>query len=164
MFKRNRMLSAGLVLAWVLLGGITPALWSQESAGSVVIIFKDGHRQSIPLAQVARIEFEHVGAPAPAVGRSRFTGEWKVGVGGGLSGTFVITLNPNGTAHKDIDGGGNGTWLVVNGEAQIAWEDGWHDVIRKQAGKFQKAAYAPGKSVDDASPDSVASAEYQEPN
>ena len=163
MFRLSRFLSGGLVLAAVLFGGVIPALWSQESAGSMVIVFKDGHRQSIPVAQIARIEFEHAGATV-AVGRSRFTGEWKVGVGGGVSGTFVITLKSDGKAHKDIGGGGDGTWAIVNGEARIAWEDGWHDVIRKQGGKFQKAAYAPGKSVDDASPDSVASAEYQEPN
>jgi len=163
MSKLSRILSAGLVLASVLFGGVIPALWSQESAGSVVIVFKDGHRQSFPVAQIARIEFEHVG-PAVAAGRSRFTGEWKVGVGGGSSGTFEIVLKPNGTAHKDIGEGGNGTWLVVNGEAQIAWEDGWHDVIRKQGNRFEKAAYAPGKSVDDGSPDSVASAVYLEPN
>jgi len=162
MFNPSRILSAGLVLATMLFGGVIPALWSQESAGSVVIVFKDGHRQRIPLAQIARIEFEHVG-PVASAGRSRFIGEWKVGVGG-VSGTFEITLKPDGKAHKDIGGGGDGTWLVVNGEAQIAWDDGWHDVIRKEAGKFVKAAYAPGKSVDDASPDSVASAEYQEPN
>jgi len=163
MFKLSRFVSAGLVLAAVLFGGVIPTLWSQESAGSIVIVFKDGHRQSIPVAQIARIEFEHAGATV-AVGRSRYTGEWKVGVGGGNSGTFEIFLKPDGKAHKDIGGGGDGTWLVVNGEAQIAWDDGWHDVIRKEAGKFVKAAYAPGKSVDDASPDSVASAEYQEPN
>jgi len=163
MFKLSRILSTGLVLASVLFAGVIPALWSQEPSGSMVIVFKDGHRQSIALAQIARIEFEHV-SPAVAAGRSRFTGEWKVGVGGGVSGTFEIILKPDGTAHKDIGGGGDGKWAMVNGEARIAWDDGWHDVIRKQGGKFQKAAYGPGKSVDDASPDSVASAEYQEPN
>ncbi len=163
MFKLTRLLFAGIVLASLVFGGVMPALWSQESVGSVVIVFKDGHRQSFPVAQIARIEFEHVG-PAVVAGRSRFTGEWKVGVGGGVSGTFKIILKPDGTAHKDIGAGGDGTWAVVNGEARIAWDDGWHDVIRKEGNRFQKAAYGPGKSVFDASPDSVASAVYQEPN
>ena len=163
MFKLSRVSSVALVLVSLVFGGVIPALWAQESAGSVVIVFKDGHRQSIPLAQIARIEFEHGATAAPA-GRSRFTGEWKVGVGGGASGTFEIVLKPDRTAHKDIGGGGDGTWEVVNGEARIAWDDGWHDVIRKNGNKFEKAAYAPGKSVDDSAPDSIASAEYQEPN
>jgi len=166
MFKLSRFLSAGIVLATVLFVGATPALWSQESGGSVVIVFKDGHRQSFPLAQIDHIEFEHVGRVSPAVasGRSRFTGHWRVGIGGGQSGTFEIVLTPDGKAHKDIGMGGDGTWMTVNGEARIAWDDGWHDVIRKRGNKFEKAAYAPGHSVDDTSPESVASAEYQEPN
>jgi hypothetical protein len=163
MSRVSRILSAGIVLALLVFGGVIPALWSQESAGSVVIVFKDGHRQSFPLAQIARIEFEHVG-PAVAAGRSRFTGEWKVGIGGGVSGTFEIILKPDGTANKSHGVNGDGTWAVVNGEARIAWDDGWHDVIRKEGNRFEKAAYAPGKSVDDSSPDSVASAVYQEPN
>jgi hypothetical protein len=38
---------------------------------------------------------------------------------------------------------------VVNGEARISWDDGWHDVIRKVGAKHEKVAYEPGKSYDD---------------
>ena len=160
MFRLSKILSS-IAFSAVLLGVATPALWSQDSSGSVVIVFKDGHRQSFRLADVARIEFEHTG-PSASAGKSRFTGRWKVGVGGGQRGFFDIILTADGKAHKNIGGGGDGTWLIVNGQAVISWDDGWHDVIRKQGAKFEKAAYDPGKSLDEPS-DNVASAEYLEP-
>jgi hypothetical protein len=46
---------------------------------------------------------------------------------------------------------------VVSGEAQISWDDGWHDVIRKAGSKFEKAAYAPGASLS-GKPNNVADA------
>jgi hypothetical protein len=39
----------------------------------------------------------------------------------------------------------------VDGEARIAWDDGWHDVIRKVGTTHEKLAYEPGKSLDDQS-------------
>jgi hypothetical protein len=57
----------------------------------------------------------------------------------------------------------NGTWKVVNGAAQCKWEDGWTDVIRRNASLWEKAAWSSGRSLDDP-PDSVAEAVYTEPN
>jgi hypothetical protein len=65
-------------------------------------------------------------------------------------------LKPDGSAHKTM-GNGSGSWTVVNSEAQISWDDGWHDVIRKNGSKFEKAAYAPGVSLS-GKPDNVADA------
>ncbi len=56
---------------------------------------------------------------------------------------FVITLKPDGVARKTIGPKNSGTWKVVNGEAQVSWDDGWHDVIRKVGNKYEKAAFSP---------------------
>jgi len=45
----------------------------------------------------------------------------------------------------------------VNGEAQITWDDGWQDAIRKVGSRYQKFAYKSGKSFTDV-PDNVTSA------
>jgi hypothetical protein len=127
--------------------------------GSIVIVFKDGHQQSFRLADIARIEFSSPADRASA-GQARFLGEWKVG--NGIGGTFIITLKPDGVAHKTL-GSVNGTWTVINGEAQVAWDDGWHDVIRKVGSKYEKAAYSPGTSLS-GSPSNVAEAIYTEPH
>jgi hypothetical protein len=160
MCRVSRVLLGAGVLALALSTVGTPVLRAQEPEGSIVIILKDGRRQSFRLADVARIEFEHSAATASA-GSVRFAGRWKVGVGGGVPGSFDIILKPDGTAHKTIDGGGDGTWVLADGEARIAWKDGWHDVIRKQGNKYQKVAFIPGTSFDQESTN-VASAEYQE--
>jgi hypothetical protein len=130
-----------------------------EDGRNIVIVFKDGHRQTFRLADIARIEFGAPVGSAAAVGRDQFRGEWKVG--DGVGGSFFITLEPDGKARKSI-GSTGGTWDVVNGEAHISWEDGWHDAIRKVGGKYQKVAFAPGKSFSDA-PANVATAEHTEP-
>jgi hypothetical protein len=134
-----------------------PKAATEPEPGSIVIVFRDGRQQSFRLADIARIEFN---SPAGKVSASqaRFLGEWKVGDGTG--GTFLITLKPDGAAHKTL-GSVSGTWTVVNGEAQIAWEDGWHDVIRKVGSKYEKVAYSPGSSLS-GSPDNVAEAIYTE--
>ena len=59
-----------------------------------------------------------------------------------------ITLDENGEATKSI-GAAHGLWTYVDGEARIAWDDGWHDAIRKVGTKHEKFAYAPGKSFSD---------------
>jgi len=110
------------------------------------IIFKDGHQQNIPTADIARIEFESSAVSASVPGRAHFVGKWEVGEGNGR--TFVITLEADGEATKSI-GAGHGTWTVVDGEARISWDDGWHDAIRKVGAKHEKFAYEPGKSFDD---------------
>ena len=73
-------------------------------------------------------------------------GKWLVGEGNGDS--FYITLEENGEATKSI-GAADGTWVYVDGEARITWDDGWHDAIRKVGSKHGKFAYSPGKSFSD---------------
>ena len=86
------------------------------------IVFKDGHRQSLPLSEAARIEFSTSAVSASPVGRNHFVGKWKVGVGAG-AGHFYITLKSDGQATKTL-GQRHGSWTVVDGEARISWDDG----------------------------------------
>ncbi len=123
-----------------------------------MIVFKDEHRKSIAGADVSRIEFESLSSAA-APGKNHFVGKWKVGEGDG--GSFYITLERDGTAKKSI-GPPHGTWTVVEGEARIKWDDGWHDAIRKVGARHEKRAYEPGKSFDDP-PSNVTSATNTEP-
>jgi hypothetical protein len=125
---------------------------------TVTIVFKDGRKQSIA-GDGARIEFES-SASGPAAGRRHFIGKWEVGEGNGSS-TFYITLEENGTARKSL-GASHGTWTVVDGEARISWDDGWHDAIRKVGVKHEKVAFAPGKSFDD-TPSNVTAARNTQP-
>jgi hypothetical protein len=73
-------------------------------------------------------------------------GKWQVGQGNGNS--FYITLEENGEAAKSI-GERHGTWIYVDGEAHVTWDDGWHDAIRKVGSKYEKFAYSPGMSFSD---------------
>jgi hypothetical protein len=125
---------------------------------SSAIVFKDARRPGIPAEDVLRIEFE-TPAAASLPGRSHFLGKWKVGLGGG-SDYFYITLEPGGEATKS-HGSPHGTWTLVNGEARITWDDGWHDAIRKVGAKHEKFAFEPGKSFDDP-PSNVTSAKNTE--
>lgn len=151
-----------------LLGALSFATAAQLNAmpsgpedGTMVIILRNGTQQSFNLADVARIEINTAASTALVRGRARFLGDWTVGDGTG--GKFTITLKSDGSAHKTT-GGPNGTWAVVNGEAEITWEDGWRDAIRKVGSKFQKAAYSPGTTFSD-KPNNVADAEkHAEPN
>jgi hypothetical protein len=141
-----------------------PLAVARPAAGeerSVIIVFKDGHQQKFPLDEIARIEFS-TPMSASAVSRGRFQGDWKVGVGDGSSSTFIISLKSDGRAHKSM-GSGNGTWEVVNGEARISWDDGWHDILRKVGRKYQKIAFSPGTTYED-QPANVTEAVYTEPN
>jgi hypothetical protein len=89
-----------------------------------------------------------------------FVGEWKVGLG--VAGqSFIITLEKGGKATKS-HGSPNGTWVVFGDEARITWNDGWRDVLRRSGNKWEKAAYAPGKSFSD-QPDNIAGATRTEP-
>jgi hypothetical protein len=152
--------------------GVTKTASAADDRSSVVIVYKDGHRQTFGAAEIARIdfknpativykdghherlraeidriEFEESGLSAMMPGRSHFIGKWEVGEGNG--GNFFITLEANGDARKSI-GSPHGTWTLVDGEARISWDDGWHDVICKAGAKHEKRAYEPGKSFDDA--------------
>jgi len=141
-----------------------------DDRDSVVIVFKDGHRQSLASAEIARIELKapavivykdghkeklaaeidriEFGPPEVAMmpGRSHFVGKWEVGEGNG--GHFFITLDADGGARKTL-GAAHGTWTLVDGEARITWDDGWHDAIRKVGTTHEKRAFEPGKSFDD---------------
>ena len=116
-----------------------------EFKSGPVVIFKDGQQQN--MTNVARIEFSSQAKDLP-FGRNRFVGKWEVGVGAFGAGHFFITLEPNGEARKTL-GSSHGTWAVVDGEARINWDDGWHDAIRKVGSKYEKRAYEHGKTFSD---------------
>lgn len=160
MHKRTVIL---LVVGMQLLAGRS-ARAGQTSASDdqdkIVITFKDGHQQSFRVVDVARIEFSQSARRISTASSVRFVGRWKVGDGAG--GTFYITLKPEGKAEKTL-GSRDGTWTLVNGEARVSWQDGWHDAIRKLGNKYQKVAFSPGSSFDD-EPSNVAQAEYTEPH
>lgn len=123
------------------------------------IVYKDGHREKLA-ADIERIDFDDSSVGSKFPSRNHFIGKWEVGEGNG-GGHFFITLEANGNAKKTI-GEEHGTWTWVDGEARIAWDDGWHDAIRKVGGKHEKVAHEPGKSFDD-TPSNVTSARNTEP-
>lgn len=163
---RNVVRAACALLAVLVIAAPVFAADQPAKGNAIVIVFKDGHQQSYNMGDIARIEFKNptpAAAPAPTaqpVRLSRFVGRWTLGTGAGKS-TFYITLESDGNAKKSI-GSTHGTWTVVNGEARIAWDDGWHDAIRKVGTKFQKFAYGPGKNFGD-EPDNVAEAVSRDP-
>ena len=116
-----------------------------EFKSGPVVIFRDGRQQK--MTNVARIEFSSETKDLP-FGRNRFVGKWEVGIGTFGGGHFFITLEPNGEARKTL-GSSHGTWAVVNGEARINWDDGWHDAIVKVGSKYEKRAYEHGKTFSD---------------
>jgi hypothetical protein len=138
----------------------------KDTPGTIVIVFKDGHRQTFNLADVARVEFGgiHESAattPESSAARGQFVGKWMVGVDTGSDSTFMITLNDDGNATRSLHTI-HGTWQYVNGEARITWDDGAKDAIRKVGSKFQKYAYTSGQSFTD-KPDNVTSARNTTP-
>jgi len=173
----NYRVTAGISAGFAVLGALllsSAACLAQiakthDTRNSLSIVFKDGHQRSFSLADISRIEFKNssiilirsgrqesislsdivridFGNGASPVGRNHFLGKWKVGTGAGAN--FFITLEPDGQATKSI-GATHGTWVVVDGEARISWDDGWHDVIRRVGSKHEKAAFEPGKSLDE---------------
>ena len=173
---------AVLLLAFAAVAAAKPA--PADDRSSIVIVFKDGHHQTFAMAEIARIDFKapavivykdghhekiaaadidriEFGAPEAAMlpGRAHFIGKWEVGEGNGS--TFFITLEADGNAKKTL-GEEHGTWTLVDGEAHIAWDDGWHDAIRKVGSKHEKVAHEPGKSFDDP-PSNVTAAKNTEP-
>jgi hypothetical protein len=120
----------------------------------VMIVFKSGREQNVPATDIARIEFEPAGS-ASLPSRNHFLGKWEVGQGNGFN--FYITLEADGEAKKSI-GESHGTWTAVDGEARISW----HDAIRKVGAKHEKVAYEPGKSFTD-KPSNVTAARNTEP-
>jgi hypothetical protein len=122
---------------------------AKPAAGTIVIVFKDGHRQTLNQADIERIEFPSADAMTSSgnlPSRNRFIGKWEAGDGNG--GHFNITLWDNGDARRSI-GNVHGKWTYVDGEAHIVWDDGAQDAIRKTGGRYQKFAYEAGKSFND---------------
>ena len=139
---------------------------SKDTSGTIVIVFKDGHRQSFNLSDVDRVEFAGTSAASAdsfdsrVPSRGRFVGKWECGDGQGND--FYITLDENGTAYRSI-GDVHGRWEYVDGEARVTWNDGSHDAIRKYGSQFLKFAYGPRKSFTD-DPDNVAHARSATPH
>jgi hypothetical protein len=112
-----------------------------------MVISQGGKKESIPVSDIVRMDFKTDGNKSPAFGVNHFVGKWEFGTGAG-SNSFFVTLDRDGHAHKSI-GASHGTWVVVDSEARISWDDGWKDVIRKVGSKHEKFAYEPGKSLSD---------------
>jgi hypothetical protein len=135
---------------------------SKPSPGSIVIVFKDGHRQSFNLSDIERVEFPtadvsgSTGSTIPS--RGHYYGKWEVGDGAGNN--FFITLWENGDAYRTLRAE-HGKWVYVNGEAHITWNDGAQDAIRRVGSHYQKSAYRAGKTFNDA-PDNVTDANNTE--
>jgi len=164
----RRSLRIAGVVAMVVLAtwGFGQTTKGKGGAGEIVIVFKDGHRQSFNLSDIARVEFAGAAAvadagsaPAGAPPRGHFFGKWEVGDGTGNS--FYITLKEDGDAYRSL-GSVHGKWAYVNGEARITWNDGAQDVIRRVDGRDKKAAYREGKSFTD-EPDNVTDARNTSP-
>jgi hypothetical protein len=132
--------------------------------GTIVIVFKDGHRQSFNLADIERVEFPSSAIAAnpssSAILPPRFFGKWKVGDGNGSD--FFITLKEGGDALRSM-GDVRGHWVYENGEAQITWDDGAQDAIRRVGSRYEKRAFSAGKSFSDA-PDNVTGAQNTTPH
>jgi hypothetical protein len=130
---------------------------AKAGEGTIVIVFKDGHRQSFSLADIERVEFPSASASnsASSLLPPRFIGKWRVGDGNGND--FNITLEETGDAKRSL-GGVHGHWVFEDGEARISWDDGAQDAIRKTASGYQKRAFHQGKSFAD-DPDNVDHAE-----
>jgi hypothetical protein len=176
---RFSVISAALL---ILAAVSTPVASALDDHDPVVIVYKDGHRQTLATGEIARIDLKapatilykdghreklrgevdriefSEAATAATPSRSHFIGKWEVGQGNGDN--FFITLNADGTARKSI-GSPHGTWTLVDGEAHIAWDDGWHDAIRKRGSMHEKVAYEPGKTFDD-TPNNVTAARNTE--
>jgi hypothetical protein len=154
---------AAVLLLTVCSGFAAPPAASKAAPGTIVIVFKDGHQQSFNLADIERVEFPTTqpGNAANNTGPSRghFLGKWECGDGNG--GTFHITLDEDGNAMRSI-GDVHGKWVYVNGEAQITWDDGAEDAIRRVGSRYQKFAYSAGKSFTDV-PANVANARNTTP-
>jgi hypothetical protein len=164
-FMRNIVIAALAATLLLPASGIFGAPANSKAApGSIVIVFKDGHRQTFNLSDIERVEFptaDTSGSTSSSANPSRghYFGKWEVGDGGGS--TFFITLWENGDAYRTLNAV-HGKWVYVNGEAHITWNDGAQDAIRRVGSRFQKSAYHAGKSFND-DPDNVTDAKNTEP-
>ncbi len=157
-----------LIMLFTLAGVVArPAPPPKGAPGTIVIVFKDGHRQTFNLSDIERVEFpataltagENSPANADVPPRGHFLGKWECGDGNGSN--FFITLKESGDAMRSI-GDEHGRWVYVNGEARVTWDDGAQDAIRKIGTRYQKFAYHEGKSFTD-QPDNVTNAKLTNP-
>jgi hypothetical protein len=144
----------GLVAICLLAVAAGNAAPPKSSSGTIVLVFKDGHRQTFNLSDIERVEFPAAalvsdetatgGPQSPP--RGHYAGRWECGDGNGS--TFYIDLKENGQAWRSI-GNVRGRWEYVNGEAHVTWDDGAKDAIRKVGSHYEKSAYEAGKSFSD---------------
>jgi hypothetical protein len=140
---------------------------SKGSAGTIVIVFKDGHRQTFSLSDIERVEFpapahvsdEGVSSGVQSPPRGHFVGRWECGDGNGSD--FYIDLKESGEAWRSI-GNMRGHWEYINGEAHVIWDDGAKDAIRKVGSHYEKSAYEARKSFTD-HPNNVTNARLTNP-
>jgi hypothetical protein len=163
-----RKLIGVTVLAAFLLapGPGSHAAATRSGSGTIVIVFKDGHRQTFNLSDIERVEFpgssvaSDSGSSNPeAPPRGHYVGKWECGDGTGN--TFYITLKDSGDAMRSI-GDVHGRWQYINGEARVTWDDGAQDALRKTGSRYQKFAYRAGKSFTD-QPENVTDARLTAP-
>lgn len=164
-----RKLVSVSALSVVLLAGIGShaAPPAKTAPGTLVIVFKDGHRQTFNVSDIERVEYPAGNLTAADLGstksqltaRGRYVGKWQVGDGAGSD--FYITLNEDGGAYRSL-GDVHGRWVYSNGDALITWHDGNSDAIRRVGSRFQKFAYMNGKSFSD-NPDNVTEAKNTTP-
>jgi hypothetical protein len=161
----KRLLAASVLLSTLLVASAVvshSAPAAKSAPGTLVIVFKDGHRQAFNLSDIERVEFPGGAAAATptnpqAPPRGRYIGKWEVG--DGVGNTFTITLNESGSARRSL-GDVHGRWVYSNGEALITWADGAQDAIRKVGSHYQKSAYGAGKLFTD-QPDNVTDAHFK---
>ena len=145
-------------------GGFAKTPPASKSGPTIVIVFKDGHRQAFSLSEIDRVEFPPAEGAAVATGTglypNHFLGKWEVGDGSGNN--FYITLEDNGNAYRTL-GDEHGKWVYVDGEARVTWNDGEQDAIRKIGNGYQKRAFAAGKPFT-GTPDNVTGARNTTPH
>lgn len=162
----RKLISVSALASWMLAAALVPAAAApaKSAPGTLVVVFKDGHRQTFRLADIERIEFPSTGMASDSgstslTPRGRYIGKWEVGDGAGN--TFYINVKENGTAERSLRDM-RGHWEYVNGDALITWDDGAQDAIRRTGSHFQKFAYSAGKKFTDA-PDNVTEAHNTSP-
>ena len=82
-----RFAGVGAMLVLAVAGGFGQSSKGKSGAAEIVIVFKDGHRQSFSLADIARVEFPGASAAATDMGqapagvppRGHFFGKWEDG-------------------------------------------------------------------------------------
>lgn len=162
---RASILAAGIAGLLSLSALAVPAsAASKGNTGNIVIVFKDGHRQSFNLADIDRIEFPGSSSGSKSAAdlppRGRYFGKWEVG--DGVGNNFTITLREDSSAYRSL-GNEHGKWAYVNGEAQITWDDGAKDAIRRVGNQYHKCAYGNGKPFTD-QPDNETDAHNTSPH